>query len=253
MKYIPVFCFILFKVIFAQIDYAQYDSLLKETVINKTVDYKKLQQSRNILDNFTKQLEKVSPDSHPDLFQDRNSELAYWINAYNAFILKKIVDNYPVESIKDINFIGFTIWLDKNIIGGEKISFKSLEDDIIRDRYKDPRIHFAINCASISCPALVNRAYLPDQLDWQLDASTVAFINDSNNVWLNHQDQQIYLSAIFNWYESDFTDWLAAERQIEDPQLIDYLKIYYNVSIDSAWYEYKIEFLDYNWGLNDSP
>ena len=167
--------------VFSQFDYSKFDSLLHKIVRGNNVNYSKLLDNQEILITFTNKMSEISPDSHPDEFKSKNEQLAYWINAYNAFILKIIMENYPVESIKDINFIGFTVWLNKNLIGGEKISFKSLEDDIIRERFEDPRIHFAINCASFSCPPLKNKAYFPEILNKQLDESTRSFINDKNN------------------------------------------------------------------------
>ena len=161
-----VFSTILFLVGFAypQIEYSEYDALLRKYVKGNSVNYSELMKETNTLLKFTSSLSEVSPKSHPDKFKSKNERLAYWINAYNAFILKIIIENYPLESIKDIKFIGFTVWLHKNNLGGEEISFMALEDDIIRDEFKDPRIHFAINCASFSCPPLRNEAFLPEKL-----------------------------------------------------------------------------------------
>ena len=136
----------------AQISYQSYDRLLKTYVRDDKVDYQALLADKDSLFAFTDQLSKISPQSHPDYFISNDQQLSYWINAYNAFILKIIIENYPLDSIKDIKLIGFTVWLHKNLIGGQEISFKALEDDIIREKFKDPRIHFAINCASYSCP-----------------------------------------------------------------------------------------------------
>jgi hypothetical protein len=166
---------------YSQFDYSQLDEIVGKYVQGINVNYSQLLEDKEKLFNFTNSLAETSPNSHPEKFKTRNQQLAYWINAYNAYILKIIIENYPVDSIKDIKFIGFTVWLHKNTLGGEEISFKALEDDIIRDIYKDPRIHFAINCASFSCPPLRNEAYLPEILDEQMDESTSSFINDKNN------------------------------------------------------------------------
>jgi hypothetical protein len=238
--------------VFGQFDYAEFDALLKSYVRGNSVDYSQLIEEKDKLFNFTNILAKVSPNSHPEKFQTKNEQLAYWINAYNAFILKIIIENYPVDSIKDINFIGFTVWLTKNTIGGEEISFKSLEDDIIRDEFKDPRIHFAINCASYSCPPLINEAYLPESLDEQMDNSTKSFINNENNVLINEEDRIIYLSSIFDWYDDDYYDWLRAEYGIEEPHILDYIKLYYEGKIEDNLYEFDIEYFEYSWELNDT-
>ncbi len=238
---------------FAQIDYAPYDQMLAKFVVGNEVDYQSLINTRAVLDDFTQQLGLISPDSNPELFPNRNDRLAYWINTYNAFILKKIIDNYPVESIKDINFIGFTVWLSENLIGGTQISFKKLEDDIIRNRFNDPRIHFAINCASYSCPPLRKEAFRPENLDEQLDEGTGDFINAKENFSVDSGNRRIELSSIFDWYEDDFLDWLKNSRKIENPQLLDYIKMYYRDKFDPEWYTYELSFTDYDWSLNDIP
>jgi len=240
-----------FSLIAQGVDYSGYNSLLHKFVKIKTVDYKGLKSEKDSLLKFTGFLEKKSPDSHPDEFPADSDKLAYWLNAYNAFILKLIAENYPVESIKDINFIGFTVWLNKNLIGGEEISFKSLEDDIIRSRFGDPRIHFAINCASASCPPLAATAYLPEQLDKQLNKSAIFFINDSTNFFVDDANQTLYMSSIFDWYDDDFLTWLESNKGIEEPVLLDYIAIYLNDGIKDEWRDYDLEFFDYDWDLND--
>lgn len=237
--------------VFSQFDYSEFNSVLKKYVKGNSVYYAQLLDDKEILIAFTDKLSGISPNSHPDDFKSREAKLAYWINAYNAFILKVVVENYPVESIKDINFIGFTIWLNKNNIGGEEISFKALEDDIIRDEFKDPRIHFAINCASISCPPLKNSAYFPETFNNQMDESTKSFVNDRNNFRIDEEKGTLYLSSIFDWYDDDFFDWLLKNKDIENPHFLDYIKLYYDGQIKEEWYTFEIEFFEYNWQLND--
>ncbi len=235
----------------AQIDYAPLNDLLKTYVHDKKVDYKNLLKEKKKLFAFTEEMGKISPKSHPANFKTTNEKLAFWINAYNAFILRIIIDNYPIESIKDINFIGFTIWLHKNLIGGENISFKSLEDDIIRSEFKDPRIHFAINCASYSCPPLVNRAYMPSTLNEQMESSTRNFINDRENFKIDNKEKIIYLSSIFDWYDTDFYEYLIKNKNIKEPHLLDFIKLYYEHEIKNNLYQYEVVFIEYNWNLND--
>lgn len=233
-------------------DYNLFDNLLNKYVSGNSVNYNDLIKEKEKLFKFTEQLAMISPDSHEELFPTKNDKLAYWINAYNAFILETIIKDYPVESIKDINFIGFTVWLNKNLLGGEKISFKSLEDDIIRERFKDPRIHFAINCASASCPPLINEVYLPETLESQFNKSTTNFINNKNNFMIDVNEKVVYISAIFDWYEDDFIEWLKNKHpEINSPVILDYIKIYYNETIKNDWYEFDIEVNDYDWSLNE--
>ena len=249
---VSIFFLLNVKAVQSQMDYSDFDHLLQKVVKGNNVDYSQLLGDKDILVGITTIMSEISPNSHPEKFMTRNEQLAYWINAYNAFILKIVMENYPVESIKDINFIGFTIWLHKNLIGGEEISFKSLEDDIIRKKYQDPRIHFAINCASFSCPPLKNNAYIPEILDKQLDESTRSFINDNNNFRIDSEQGIVYLSSIFDWYDDDFFDWLKNNKNIQEPHLLDYIKLYYDGQITEGFYSLEIEFIDYNWQLNDS-
>jgi len=250
-----LFSFFVFLLIhatgFAQFDFSLYNMLLKKYVHGNKVDYKSFLSEKELLFDIAAQMGKISPDSHPEQFQTEQQKLAYWINAYNVFILKIILEKYPVDSIKDINFLGFTVWLNKNLIGGKKISYKSLEDDIIRGRFNDPRIHFAINCASTSCPPLLNEAFLPEKLEEQLEKTTINFINDTANVYINNENNKIYLSAIFNWYEDDFTSWLKKNRNIDEPVIIDYIKIYHVAASKIKWHKYDIEYFEYDWDLND--
>lgn len=253
-----LFCILFISSIFSQtinlsktFDYSEFDQLLKKHVKNNCVDYTSLSLEKKKLVEFTDKLGEISPDSNPEYFPNDNSKLSYWINAYNAFILLTIIENYPVESIKDINFIGVTIWLENNLLGGEEISFKSLEDDIIRDRFNDPRIHFAINCASVSCPPLLNEVYIPGKLEDQLNHSTIKFINDKTNFKVDEKNKRIYISAIFDWYEDDFINWLKQSKNSDDPEILDYIRMYYKGDFRSEWYNFEIDINDYDWSLND--
>lgn len=165
----------------------------------------------------------------------RSQRLAYWINAYNAFTVKLIIDNYPINSIRDID----RPWGKKFIqLGDEKFSLNQIEHDIIRPTFQEPRIHFALVCAAISCPKLLNKAYLPESLDQQLDQQTRYFINKSgkNEITNNH----VKISKLFKWYQKDFTT---------KGSLLDFLDQYTNISLSQSA---KIDYLEYNWGLNDS-
>jgi hypothetical protein len=246
---------VFFAVANAQVDidvaYEDYDALLNKYVHHKDVKYAKLLSEKSKLDEFINVLGTISPDSHPDQFPSRNEKLAYWINAYNASILKLILDNYPVKSIKSINLIGVTVWWKKTRLGGEKISFKALEDKIIRDRFRDPRIHFAINCASKSCPPLLNEAFLPGSLENQLNERTHTFINDSSNFYIDKKNRMIYMSSIFDWYKNDFLEWLKKDKEFSNPTLIDYITLYFDGIIPSEISTYDIVYSDYDWNLND--
>ncbi len=213
----------------AQPNYQAYNSILSKYVSNTgEVDYKALKRNTVLLKRVTQDFSRQSPSS-----QWSNAEqLAFWINAYNVFTLQLIVDNYPLKSIMDLD--GGKTWDVKRInIGGKLYSLNQIENDIIRPQFKDPRIHFALNCAAKSCPPLYNKAYLPAQLDSQLDERTRAFIRSNSNT-LN--EKAVIISRIFEWYKSDFGD------------LPVFLNKYAGVKISP---QAKIIYADYNWSLNE--
>lgn len=211
-------------------DYAGLDSLLQKYVSDAgKVNYKGLKGDKAALDAFCKYL-----GEHP--VQDdwsREEQMAYWINAYNAFTLKLIVDNYPTKSI--LNFDGGKTWDVKRIsLGGKKYSLNQIENDMLRPRFKDARIHFAINCAAKSCPPLHNRAYTASSLDSVLEERTRAFIR--NPKFNSITATKASVSKIFEWYAADFGD------------LKKFLNQYATVQVKSAA---TITFQEYDWALND--
>lgn len=127
-------------------------------------------------------------------------QLAFHINAYNAWILREALAKYPTKSVKDTLFTFFTG--NRIVVAGEKMSFNRLEKDIIRPRFGEPRIHFALNCASKSCPPLRAEPYDPARLDAQLDEQARGFVNSERGVKASGETAQ--LSKIFDWYKDDF-------------------------------------------------
>ena len=216
---------------FAQnFDYKNYSKFLGKYVSEKgNVNYDKIKTNKAELDAIIKQFEKTQPTDK----WSRNEKLAYYINAYNVYTLKIVVDNYPTKSIKDID----NAW-DKKFIpsGKDKISLGDVEHKILR-KMNEPRIHFAINCASFSCPNLLNEAYLPETLDKQLETVTKSFINDKTKNTIT--TSEIKISEIFNWFSGDF--------KTKKTTLIDFINTYSTVKIDK---KAKVKFLDYNWNLN---
>ena len=169
-------------------------------------------------------------------------QLAYWINAYNAFTVKLIADNYPVESIEDLHPtlnipLLNTVWHKKFFkIGGRASSLDEIEHKILRKKFNEPRIHFAINCASYSCPPLRNEAYTAGELNKQLDEQAKAFINNPAHNKLS--PEKASLSKIFSWFKGDFT---------KDGSLTDYINRYANTKLKP---NAEISHLEYDWRLN---
>ncbi len=231
MKKLLLFIFLLSIKSFSQnIDYKNYASFLKKNVSNSgNVNYDKIKVNKIELEAIATEL----TDSRPTDKWSKNEKMAYYINVYNVFTIKSIIDNYPVKSIKDIS----NVW-DKKIIPQGKILYSlwDVENKILR-KMGDPRIHFAINCASYSCPIMSNEVYIADKLDKQLEAGAKEFINDKSKNVITASE--IKLSNIFDWYSSDFKE--------ESGSVIEFLNKYSRITIDK---KAKTRFLDYNWSLN---
>ena len=198
---------------------------------------------RGIIDNpfsfneYFSFIEQISPINHPEYFKSQNDEKAYWINVYNALIIKLMIDN-PNKDILDISIFGVFIFSKKFKVGGQMISPNHIEHKILR-KMNDPRIHFAINCASKSCPPLGNRILIGKNIEKQLNEKTISFINSIDNVYINHEEKTIYLNKIFKWFKKDFKNVIQfiTEFLIED---IDYDRIK----------NYKIKYYKYDWSSN---
>lgn len=216
---------------FAQnFDYKSYNQFLSKYVSNKgNVNYDKIKTNKTELDAIIAKFDKMQPTDQ----WSKNEKLAYYINIYNAYTLKVVIDNYPTKSIKDID----NVWDKKSITSGKtKISLSDVEHKILR-KMNEARIHFAINCASFSCPNLLNEAYLPEIVDKQLEKAAKSFINDTTKNTITASE--IKISEIFNWFSGDF--------KTKNTSIIDFINKYSIVKIDR---KAKVKYLDYNWSLN---
>ncbi len=209
----------------------EWNNLLQKNVTqNGDVNYKSFLTDKANLQEYLNYLEGYLPAKN----WSKNHKLAYYINLYNARTVKLILDNYPTNSIKDIN----SPWTKKIInIGKNKFSLGNIEHKILR-KMNEPRIHFAINCASYSCPKLLNKAYTANNMEKQLIAVTKSFISDKTKNYITKE--KVQLSKIFKWYKNDFT---------EKKSLIDYINQYSEIKILP---DIKIDYLDYNWALNEA-
>lgn len=212
-----------------QFDHSTWDAVLNKYVSTKgEVNYKAIKNDPTELNSYLDQLSSAKPNKT----WSKEETLAFYINAYNAFTVKLIIDNYPTKSIKDIK----QPWDKKFIsIDGKTLSLNNIEHDILR-KLDEPRIHFAINCASISCPKLLNKAFTSSALDQQLEMVTKAFINSSENTIT---EKKIEISKLFSWFKSDFTT---------NGTVVDYFNKYSDITIHK---KAKIKFKDYNWNLNE--
>ena len=194
------------------------------------VNYKAIAKQKDQLNGIIVEFQSNFPRS--DWTKDQ--EVSYWINLYNIATIKLIVDNYPLTSIKEI---AAKPWDIKFIsVDNKKVSLNNIEHGIIRKIYNNPKVHFALNCASESCPILLNRAYRPSVLTTQLNAQTKKFLYDSSKN--DFSDSNIIrISQIFDWYKDDFT---------KSGTLIEFLNKNLTDKLDTP----EIEYLDYSWSLN---
>lgn len=225
---------------YGQINNQIWDNLLSKHVRdNGNVDYKGFINDKAQLEKYLDQLSANPPSSN----DSKDEKIAYWINVYNAFCIKLIVDNYPLESIQDLHptvkIPGVnTIWKkDFFKIGGKDMSLHDVEHNILRERFNEPRIHFAINCASYSCPKLRNEVYKASKLNIQLQDQAIHFINNPKKNKI--EQDQVVISKIFKWFTGDFT---------QNGDIIDYLNKYSHTKIDE---DADIDYKEYNWELND--
>ena len=211
-------------------NYQFFETFLQKYVDeNGKVNYNKINKNQIDLDKVITHFEGLKPKEN----WSKNEKLAYWINAYNAYSIKLVIDNYPIKSILDIN----NAWKIRFInIDGSKISLDDIDNRILR-KLGEPRIHFAINCASYSCPSLKNRAFYPDTIENELESAAVFFINDAERNNITKKEAKI--SKLFDWFKDDFTT---------QTDLVTFLNQYSKIKISDRT---KISFLEYNWSLNN--
>jgi len=225
-----------------KISHQEFDLLLKKYVsADGKVNYQGFKKDSVLLNSYLRLLSNTPPDEKNWTAQE---QMAYWINAYNAFTIKLIIQYYPLKSIKDIGskiqipFIN-TPWDIKFIrIGKENMDLNNIEHGILRKKFDDPRIHMALVCASKSCPILLNEAYVSEKLDQQLIKQTKAFLADPFRNKISAEKPQ--LSMIFYWYGMDFNK--------KGGSVASFVNTYSAIKINT---KAKIAYLEYDWGLNE--
>lgn len=241
------------------------DEVLGSFVDDKgMVDYRALKQNADNLEAYFGHIAAYSPDKHPERFPSQDHRLAYWINAYNTAVIKTVLTYYPIDSVLDVKTPALFFFLSDKAgffffqrltFGGSRTSLYYLENKVIRKRFKDPRIHFALNCASLSCPRLPRQAFSGEGLDRQLDHETRLFVSEMRNFRIDHREKIIYLSSIFQWYEKDFTNWLRKQYPDREASLINYVRLYLPAdkaeALDRVAHQYAVRFIPYDWRLND--
>lgn len=218
-------------------DHALLESVLKNSVKDGAVDYPAIAND-SAFDRYLNELSKPLSTSA------RNEQLAFWINAYNAFAIRGILDGKsPSTFFGRVSYFKNT----KYNIADRNISLYDLEHKVIIP-FMEPRIHFAINCASASCPKLAPQAYTANELEIQLESAARGFINDPIRNQFNRENKVAHLSKIFNWFEKDFKQHSGSIQKyiaqfVDDTALAEELRNE----------QYKVKFLHYDWSLNGTP
>ena len=193
------------------------------------------------LTQYLERLNRLDPTTLPS----KNDRLAFWINTYNAFAIKGILDGYSPKGLTG----QYKYFVNRDyMVGGAKINLYAVERDILIPRFREPRIHFAIVCASRSCPKLRSWAFITDKIEEQLDDSARLFINDPTRNLFDREHKIAYLSKIFDWFTEDFVSHSGSlnkyvAQYVDDPQLAQEL----------AKDSYEVKFLEYDWNLNGIP
>ncbi|GAK61565.1 hypothetical protein U27_01466 [Candidatus Vecturithrix granuli] len=219
------------------VDNAIYAELLEKYLQDGVVNYEGLKTEETRLDQYLALLDQTDPDALA-----RNEQFAFYMNAYNAYTLKLIVEHYPVKSIKDIGGLFKSPWKIKFCkVGGETLTLDDIEHNILRPRFQDARVHFAINCAAKDCPPLISVPYQGAMLDQQLDANTRAFLNNPAKTYLD--GDTLWVSSIFKWFGEDFN---------KDPLsfVLTYAEGDFKQRLEDAKDRIKVKYLKYDWSLN---
>ena len=218
-------------------DYSEYERLLKTYVEGDKVRYAVWAENPEdvaALQEFIAALGQTETDT-----LSKADQTAFYINLYNAAMLGIILKNYPVKSVKTIGMLPFGIFKKDLIeLAGHRLSLDDIEKDILLKRYFDPRIHFAVNCASESCPPLRAEPFTGNRLDKQLEEQTVLFAESDRAARVDEENRSIAYSELFKWYADDFKNENPAE----------YLNQYRNEALPT---NYSVEWIPYDWALNE--
>ncbi len=217
--------------------YNKTDDFLNNYVIDGRVKYADLNRNMQPLNELIELSNSIEVDK-----SDANNFKAFWINVYNLGVIKALLEEYPVNSPQEIP--GFFVD-NKYRLGGKLTTFNSIENEILRGNFEEPRFHFVLVCGAVSCPPITNFAYRPNMLDLQMDKQTRDAMNDPNFLHVNSKTEKVEFSEIFKWYAKDFKNTGLSE--------IEFANTYRKEKIPN---HYKTSYYPYNWQINeniDSP
>ncbi len=228
-------------------DVARYESVLQKYVgTDGRVNYAGLKADSGDLNMFVGQLASASPDSSPALFRNREAQLAYWLNAYNALVLHSFAADYPQKRERLTGLVGRASFFlrQKHTVGGKNRTLGDIEDNSIRKLFKEPRVHFALVCASASCPWLSRTAYTAENLNTHLEEETRRYFAQARNFHMDEAKREVTLPRILEWFKEDFGGsqekvlaFVAKYRKEESAKLTL-----------GTW---RIKYFDYDWSPND--
>ena len=242
--------------------YRAYAAVLRPHVVGDRVDYATLQQDRAALDAVVEQLGQVERSDFESWAT--HQQIAYLVNAYNAFTLQAIVDNYPIDG----GWLSFLRWAPRNSIkqidgvwnerrwhvAGQSLTLDDIEHGTLRTQYEEPRIHFALNCASVSCPRLREEPYTPNALDRQLVLATRDFLASEHGARVSADS--LWVSSLFSWFGDDFVDkyaHLVDGASTQERAALGVIATYGPTEASQLAQSgrARVQYLDYDWGLND--
>ena len=223
------------------------ETLNRYVTADGRVRYGELKANLGPLSEFVRQIGAVSPDSHPALFPTRQAKLAYWINTYNALVLWAMAKDYPQKKDRLESLLGRArfFYREKFRVGGVERTLSDIEDNSLRAGFQEPRIHFAIVCASKGCPWLSRTAFSEANVEQELDRVTRDSLNQERNVRIDSAQRHVRLTSIFKWFARDFG---AADRA-----RLEFIARYRGQAgaalLSGSW---KLEYADWDWTLNDA-
>ncbi|MEE8409115.1 MAG: DUF547 domain-containing protein [Myxococcota bacterium] len=227
--------------------HAVWTDILSTHVEDGWVDYKSLEsKTRPKLQRYLDQLAGVCGSDLRGWSKEQR--LAFWINAYNAFMVDLVLRNYPLQSIRKIGTLPMAAFRDNfipiDLGNGRMMALNDIEHEILRKKFDEPRIHFGLVCASKSCPALRSEAYIAAKIDQQLDDQARQFIADASKNRVDLSSHTLHLSKIFEWFREDF--------EKNDTELTDFIRKYLDPKTSKALQgrPVEIQFIDYDWSLN---
>ncbi|UCF01639.1 MAG: DUF547 domain-containing protein [Deltaproteobacteria bacterium] len=224
-------------------NHSKFDQIVKEYVDdNGLVDYNSIAQDKR----FTEYMQSLQRARVGEF--SRDGQLAFWINAYNAVTIDKVIKKKPKKSVRETFVPG--VWTStkfftsrEHIVAGKRLSQDDIEHEILRKQFKDPRIHFAIICASMGCPPLPRIAYTEENVQARLEEETRKYLNSPRGTRIDRAENTLHVSKLFDWFGSDFINKSGSILAFMQPYLHEEVRIF--LERDPM-----ISYLEYNWALN---